>query len=82
MHLDGPSGLLETTGVKDWQADVYIAGLESVSQSLALNFILLELVEKRRCFVIVDESSLVKNHQAKRTRAVWRLGERVNTSSS
>lgn len=77
-HLDGAIyELLETTGVKDWQADVYIAGLESVSQSLALNFILLELVEKRRCFVIVDESSLVKNHQAKRTRAVWRLGERA-----
>jgi len=37
---------------------------------------LLELVEKRKCFVIVDESSLVKNHLAKRTRAIWRLGER------
>ena len=68
--------LLGTSGVRNWAADIYIAGLESLSQSMSLEFVLLELVEKRKCFVIVDESSLVKNHLAKRTRAIWRLGER------
>lgn len=76
-HLQGVNyELVEVSGVKDWTADIYIAGLESLSQSLSLNFVLLELVEKRRCFTVVDESSLVKNHMAKRTRAIWRLGER------
>ena len=65
--------LLGTSGVRNWAADIYIAGLESLSQSMSLEFVLLELVEKRKCFVIVDESSLVKNHLAKRTRAIWRL---------
>lgn len=69
--------LLGTSGVRNWAADIYIAGLESLSQSMSLEFVLLELVEKRKCFVIVDESSLVKNHLAKRTRAIWRLGERT-----
>lgn len=76
-HLCGATyEMLETSGVKNWDADIYIAGLESLSQSISLEFALLELVEKRRCFVVVDESSLVKNHRARRTRAVWRLGER------
>lgn len=76
-HLLGANyELVETSGIKDWGADVYIAGIESLSQSPSLNFVLLELVEKKRCFTVVDESSLVKNHMAKRTRAIWRLGER------
>lgn len=77
-HLSGAScEVLETSGVKDADADIYIAGIESLSQSIALNFILLDLVQKRRCFIVVDESSLVKNHLAKRTRSIWRLGERA-----
>lgn len=76
-HLLGANyELVETSGVMDWTADIYIAGLESLSQSLSLNFALLELTEKRRCFTVVDESSLVKNHLAKRTRSIWRFGER------
>lgn len=69
--------LLGTSGVRNWAADIYIAGLESLSQSMSLEFVLLDLVEKRRCFIVVDESSLVKNHMAKRTRSIWRLGERA-----
>ena len=69
--------LMETSRVNNWEADIYIAGLESISQSLSLNFVLLDLVQKRRCFIVVDESSLVKNHMAKRTREIWRLGERA-----
>lgn len=68
--------LVETSGIKDRYADIYIAGIESLSQSFSLNNVLLDLTEGKRCFVIVDESSLVKNHAAKRTRSIWRLGER------
>ncbi len=76
-HLQGVDcELVETSGIKSWDADIYVAGIESLSNSLSLNFVLLELAEKRRCFTVVDESSLVKNHLAKRTRAIWRLGER------
>lgn len=76
-HLTGVDyEIVETSGITNWDADIYIAGLESISQSMSLEFVLLELVEKKRCFVVVDESSLVKNHQARRTRAIWRLGER------
>ncbi len=77
-HLPSAScELLETSGVKYLDTDIYIAGIESLSQSIALNFVLLDLVKKRRCFIVVDESSLVKNHLAKRTRSIWRLGERA-----
>ncbi len=77
-HLPGAScEVLETSGIKDLDTNIYIAGIESLSQSIALNFVLLDLVKKRRCFIVVDESSLVKNHLAKRTRSIWRLGERA-----
>lgn len=76
-HLPGATyELVNTSGIKDWNVDIYIAGIESLSASLNLNFVLLELVEKRNCFMVVDESSLIKNHMAKRTQAIWRLGER------
>lgn len=68
--------IVETTGIRNWDADIYIAGIESLSQSISLNLVLLDLVGKRRCFTVVDESSLVKNYYTKRTRAIWRLGER------
>jgi len=77
-HLpDAVYEIVNRSGVKNWNADIYIAGIESLSQSPSLNFVLLDLVEKKRCFVVVDESSLVKNHTAKRTKAIWRLGERA-----
>lgn len=58
------------------QADIYIAGIESLSGSLSLNVRLLELVQAKRCFLVCDESSLIKNRHADRTVAVWRLAER------
>src|SRR5690606_8557212 len=77
-HLSGVVyEMVETSGLQNWDADFYIAGLESISQSMSLEVVLLELVEKRRCFIVVDESSLVKNHETRRTRAIWRLGERA-----
>ena len=57
-HLSGVVyEMVETSGLQNWDADFYIAGLESISQSMSLEFVLLELVEKRRCFIVVDESS-------------------------
>jgi SNF2 family DNA or RNA helicase len=77
-HLpDATFEIISTSGIKDMNANIYIAGIESLSQSLSLDFILLDLVSKKRCFIVVDESSLVKNHMAKRTRSIWRLGERA-----
>ena len=55
---------------------VVIAGIESLSGSISLNARLLELVQERRCFLVVDESNLVKSPRADRTLAVWRLAER------
>lgn len=69
--------MVDPAGIKDWNAHIYIAGIESLSSSFNLNFSLLELVEKKRCFIVADESLLIKNHIAKRTRALWRLGERA-----
>jgi len=53
-----------------------IAGIESLSSSIRLNFELLRLVEKYRVMLIVDESNLVKNHRAKRTINITRLAEK------
>ena len=53
-----------------------IAGIESLSSSIRLNFELLRLVEKYRVMLIVDESNLVKNHRAKRTINIARLAEK------
>lgn len=57
------------------EATVQLAGIESLSQSLALNVRVRELVTSRRQFLVVDESALIKNHLARRTLATWRLGE-------
>lgn len=76
-HLDGAVyEVLSPRRIKNLNAHIYVAGIESLSSSMALNVRLLELVEKRRCFLVCDESSLVKNHRAKRTLAMWRLAER------
>lgn len=52
-----------------------IAGIESLSNSISLNSELLDLVQNNKVFLIVDESNLVKNHRAKRTERIIRLGE-------
>jgi len=56
-------------------SDIYIAGIESISQSDSISLVLYELAKKKDCFVIVDESSLITNPRAKRTQEIWRLGE-------
>lgn len=74
-HLDGATyQLVDSTGIKK-DADIYIAGIESTSQSDRTMFHLYNLVNNKDCFVVVDESSLIKNYEAKRTQHIWRLGE-------
>lgn len=52
-----------------------ICGIETLSSSLKWNFKLLNLVQHTNTFLIVDESNLVKNHQAIRTKNIMRLSE-------
>lgn len=54
-------------------SNIIIAGIESLSSSIRLNLTLLNLVQKHKVFLIVDESNLVKNHRAKRTENIMRL---------
>jgi SNF2 family DNA or RNA helicase len=47
-----------------------IAGIESLSSSVGLASTLLDLSKTNDCFLIVDESNLVKNHKAIRSRRI------------
>lgn len=75
-HLDyAIYELIQPKKIEDWNAHIYIAGIESISQSDRVYCRLLELVDKRNCFLVVDESSLIKNNLAKRTKRILRLGK-------
>lgn len=50
-----------------------IEGIESLSSSIRLNIRLLNLVQSKKTYLIVDESNLVKNHRANRTQNIERL---------
>lgn len=52
-----------------------VRGIESLSSSIKLNSELLELVQSSNCFLIVDESHLIKNPDAIRTVNIIRLGK-------
>lgn len=53
-----------------------ICGIETLSSSIRANVYLLKKVDKEKCFLIVDESLLVKNPKAIRTKSVIRLSEK------
>lgn len=53
-----------------------ITGIETLSSSIKANIKLLELTEKYNCFLIVDESNLVKNYYAMRTKNIIRIAEK------
>lgn len=55
---------------------ITICGIETLSSSIKANTELLELAEKQSCYLIVDESNLVKNHQTKRTKNIIRIAEK------
>ena len=52
-----------------------ICGIETLSSSIRANAILLRLVKERDVYLVVDESNLVKNHMAQRTKNVIRLSK-------
>lgn len=54
---------------------IHIYGIESLSQSDRLYLKLLNMVANTKTMLIVDESNLVKNHFAKRTRRIQHIGQ-------
>lgn len=56
----------------DW---ITIYGIESISASDRVYLEVYDIVKKNDCFLIVDESNLVKNKEALRTQRIIRLAE-------
>lgn len=52
-----------------------ICGIETLSPSIRVKSELYQLVRDKNVFLIVDESNLVKNHKAERTKAVLYIAE-------
>jgi len=61
--------------IQGYKGKFIVEGIESLSSSIKLNSRLLRLVEDERVMLIVDESNLVKNHLANRTKNIMRLSE-------
>lgn len=57
----------------DLLPDIMICGIETLSASVRVNAYLLQYVKEHRCFLVVDESLLVKNHRAYRSKNIKRL---------
>lgn len=53
-----------------------ICGIETLSSSIRANVYLLNKVDNEKCFLIVDESLLVKNPKALRTKNIIRLSKK------
>lgn len=66
--------IIKHTG-SDCKGLITICGIETLSSSIKANSELINLTEKKECYLIVDESNLVKNFQAKRTKNITRLAE-------
>lgn len=54
---------------------ITICGIETLSSSIKENVRLLELVQSKNVYLIIDESNLVKNHRALRTQNIIRISE-------
>lgn len=57
---------------------ITICGIETLSSSVKANIELNNLANDIDCYLIVDESNLIKNHKAKRTNNIQRLAEKCN----
>lgn len=53
-----------------------ICGIETLSSSIRALSYLLNLCEEKKCFLVVDESLLIKNPKAYRTENITRIGEK------
>lgn len=62
-------------GVREPEA-ITICGIQTLSTSVKSNSHLLTLVQEKKCFLIVDESNMVKNGKAKRTTNITRIAEK------
>ena len=56
--------------------EIVIRGIESLSSSTRLYLMLMKLVQTHKVFLVVDESSLVKNKLAIRTERIIKLAEK------
>ena len=52
-----------------------ICGIETLSSSIQTNLYLLDLVQESKCFLVVDESLLIKNPKAYRTERITALSQ-------
>ena len=55
--------------------EITICGIETLSSSTRMNLNLLELVRNKKVYLFVDESSLVKNPRALRSRNITRIAD-------
>lgn len=67
--------IIKHTG-NDQKGFITICGIETLSTSIKWNSSLIDMSEKHSCYLIVDESSKVKNHKAKRTQNILRIAEK------
>ena len=75
-HLENSKyNLVDSSPIQNCQADIYITGIESISQSDKNYHNIFQIVDNKKPFIILDESSLIKNKYAKRTKRIWRLSE-------
>lgn len=66
--------IIKHTG-NDQKDLITICGIETLSSSTKTNLKLLDMVHDSKTYLIVDESNLVKNYRAKRTKNIIRLAE-------
>lgn len=55
---------------------ITICGIETMSSSIRTIERLNQIVSKKRCYLVVDESNLVKNHEAIRTKRITDLSKK------
>lgn len=59
----------------NWEDIFLLVGIESMSSSIKLNSYLFNLVKAKKCLIVVDESTKIKNFKAIRSQRIVRLGE-------
>jgi SNF2 family DNA or RNA helicase len=78
-HIDKCSyELVDSSKINNMQSYIFITGIESMSQSDRNYQKILKIVENKNPFIVLDESSLIKNWGAKRTKRIIKLSEYAN----
>lgn len=55
---------------------ITICGIQTLSTSVSWNSELLKLATEKDCYIVVDESNMIKNHKAERTRNITRIADK------